>query len=194
MAEASGATSSSSAAATTGWSPRFIWPRLDTSRWCWSAARRLAERRLPMSFIPDFAVRRWHTRRGRFVPEVVRDMQLEKHGLRLITPDVCVTAFSPEGRALSLYQDADKSAQEIAAFSQKDAAKYPEFERSLAKISKVIGEALATTPPDIDNPEPRRFVEHAEDRARDSQAGQERYVSPAALGADGGGRSGVGVF
>ena len=89
---------------------------------------------------------------GPILPEVVRDMQLEKHGLRLITPDVCVTAFSPEGRALSLYQDADKSAQEIAAFSQKDAAKYPEFERSLAKISKVIGEALATTPPDIDNP------------------------------------------
>ena len=48
---------------------------------------------------------------GPILPDVVRDMQLEKHGLRLITPDVCVTAFSPEGRALSLYQDADKSAQ-----------------------------------------------------------------------------------
>ena len=62
---------------------------------------------------------------GPILPEIVRDMQLEKHGLRLITPEVCVTALSPEGRALSLYQDADKSAQEIAAFSQKDAAKYP---------------------------------------------------------------------
>jgi len=89
---------------------------------------------------------------GPILPGVVRDMQLEKHGLRLITPDVCVTALSPEGRALSLYQDTGKSAQEIAAFSQKDAAKYPEFERSLGKIAKVIGEALATTPPDIDHP------------------------------------------
>jgi len=89
---------------------------------------------------------------GPILPGVVRDMQLEKHGLKLITPDVCVTALSPDGRALSLYQDAGKSAQEIAAFSQKDAAKYPEFERSLGKISKVIGEALATTPPDIDHP------------------------------------------
>jgi phytoene dehydrogenase-like protein len=89
---------------------------------------------------------------GPILPGIVRDMQLEKHGLRLITPDVCVTALSPEGRALSLYQDAGKSAQEIAAFSQKDAAKYPEFERSLGKIAKVIGEALATTPPDIDHP------------------------------------------
>jgi phytoene dehydrogenase-like protein len=79
-------------------------------------------------------------------------MQLEKHGLRFITPETCVTALSPEGRALSLYQDENKSAQAIAAFSQKDAAKYPEFENSLAKISKVIAEVLATTPPDIDHP------------------------------------------
>jgi phytoene dehydrogenase-like protein len=79
-------------------------------------------------------------------------MQLERHGLKLITPEVCVTAISPDGRALSLYQDAKRSAQAIAAFSQKDAAKYPEFEQSLGKIGKVIGEALATTPPDIDHP------------------------------------------
>ena len=89
---------------------------------------------------------------GPIRPEIVRDMQLEKHGLKLITPEVCVTALSPDGRALSLYQDGKKSAQEISAFSQKDAAKYPEFQQSLAKISKVIGEALATTPPDIDHP------------------------------------------
>ncbi|MGA7219619.1 MAG: NAD(P)/FAD-dependent oxidoreductase [Candidatus Sulfotelmatobacter sp.] len=85
-------------------------------------------------------------------PDIVRDMQLEKHGLRFITPETCITALSPEGRALSLYLDADKSAQAISAFSQKDAAKYPEFEKSLSKISKVIAEALATTPPDIDHP------------------------------------------
>jgi len=89
---------------------------------------------------------------GPIRPDIVRDMQLEKHGLRLITPDVAVTALSPDGRALTLYQDAAKSAQEISAFSQKDAAKYPEFEKSLGKISKVIADALATTPPDIDNP------------------------------------------
>jgi phytoene dehydrogenase-like protein len=89
---------------------------------------------------------------GPILPSIVRDMQLEKHDLRLITPDVCVTALSPDGRALTLYQDVKRSAEAIAAFSQKDAAKYPEFEQSLGKIGKVIGEALATTPPDIDNP------------------------------------------
>src|SRR6202167_4464482 len=89
---------------------------------------------------------------GPILPSVVRDLQLEKHGLRLITPDTCVTALSPDGRALSLYQDAGKSAQAIAAFSEKDATKYPEFAKSLGKIAAVIAEALATTPPDIDHP------------------------------------------
>jgi phytoene dehydrogenase-like protein len=89
---------------------------------------------------------------GPIRPDIVRDMQLEKHGLRLITPDVAVTALTPDGRALSLYQDAQRSSQEIAAFSQKDAARYPEFEQSLGKMGKVIAEALAMTPPDIDSP------------------------------------------
>jgi phytoene dehydrogenase-like protein len=84
--------------------------------------------------------------------DIVRDMGLEARGLRLITPDTCVTALSPDGRALTLYQDAAKSAQEIVAFSEKDGAKYREFEQSLGKIGKVLAEALATTPPDIDDP------------------------------------------
>src|SRR6476646_12254807 len=89
---------------------------------------------------------------GPIRPDIVRDMQLEKHGLKMITPEVCVTALSPDGRALSLYKDVGKSAQEISAFSQKDSAKYPEFAQSLGKIAKVIADALATTPPDIDDP------------------------------------------
>lgn len=89
---------------------------------------------------------------GPIRPDIVRDMQLEKHGLNWITPELSVTALSPDGRALSLFQDAKKSAQEIAAFSKKDAAKYPEFRQSLEKIARVIGEALRTTPPDIDHP------------------------------------------
>ena len=84
--------------------------------------------------------------------DIVRDMQLDKHGLMLITPDTCVTTLSPDGRALSLYQDEAKSAQEISGFSQKDATKYLEFHQSLGKISKVIADALATTPPNIDDP------------------------------------------
>src|SRR5246127_3303621 len=76
-------------------------------------------------FHPGFRCSTLAHNAGPIRPEIVRDMQLEKNGLRLITPEVCVTALSPDGRALTLYQDEAKSAQEIGAFSQKDAGKYP---------------------------------------------------------------------
>jgi phytoene dehydrogenase-like protein len=89
---------------------------------------------------------------GPLRPDVVRDMQLEKHGLKLISPDVATVSLSPDGRALTLYRNLEKSVQEISKFSQKDAARYPEFQQTLNKISKVIAEALTLTPPDLDHP------------------------------------------
>ena len=89
---------------------------------------------------------------GPLRPDVVRDMQLVKHGLTIITPEVGVVALSPDGRALILHNDREKAAQEIGKFSQKDASKYPEFQKSLAKVGKVIADALALTPPNIDSP------------------------------------------
>ena len=89
---------------------------------------------------------------GPLLPQIIRDMQLEKHGLKLITPEVGVASLSPDGRALLLYNDTQKSAQSIAAFSQRDAAKYGEFQQSLRKLGKVLGKALAMPPPNIDDP------------------------------------------
>ena len=84
--------------------------------------------------------------------EVIRDMQLEKYGLKMIRPDVGVTALSPDGPALQLYNDAQRAAQEIAKFSEKDAAKYSELKATLEKLGTVLQQALALTPPDIDKP------------------------------------------
>src|SRR6202047_2168422 len=89
---------------------------------------------------------------GPLRPDIVRDMQLEKHGLRLFKPDVGVAALSPDGRALILYNDVKKSVQEIGKFSQKDAAKYPELQASLAKVGKVTGDASMLPPPNINHP------------------------------------------
>ena len=89
---------------------------------------------------------------GPLLPEVVRDMQLERQGLKLVTPAIGVTALSPDGRALPLYNAGVLAGREIAKFSQKDAAAYPAFREALQKIERVIGEALKLTPPDIDAP------------------------------------------
>ncbi|HUK49103.1 MAG TPA: NAD(P)/FAD-dependent oxidoreductase [Terriglobales bacterium] len=85
-------------------------------------------------------------------PDVVRDMQLEKQGLKLITPEVAVTALAPDHRALILYRDLTRSAQEIAKFSSNDAAKYADFHAALEKTSRVISKLLGMTPPEISQP------------------------------------------
>ena len=81
---------------------------------------------------------------GPLRPDIVRDMQLEKHGLNMISTEVAVTSLSPDGRALVLYKDTEQAAQEIAKFSEKDATQYPQFQSSLAKMGRVIGKALET--------------------------------------------------
>ena len=84
--------------------------------------------------------------------DIVRDLELELNGLRLITPEVAVTTLSPEGPALTLYCDEDRAAQEIAKFSSKDAERYREFHAALKDISRVITKALALSPPEIESP------------------------------------------
>jgi phytoene dehydrogenase-like protein len=86
--------------------------------------------------------------------DIVVDMQLAQHGLKLITPEASVVSLTPEGRALTLYNDPYKSAKEIAAHSQKDADNYPALQESLGKMGSVIADALRMTPPDIDSPSP----------------------------------------
>jgi phytoene dehydrogenase-like protein len=89
---------------------------------------------------------------GPLLPEVVRDMELARHGLRFITPEVGVTALSPDRRALVLHNDVNRAAQQIGSFSTTDAAQYLSFRESLENIGRVMGEALKLVPPNIDDP------------------------------------------
>jgi phytoene dehydrogenase-like protein len=103
-------------------------------------------------FSPGFRCSTLAHSAGPLLPEIVSDMQLARHGLKLVTPEVAVTALSPDGRALVLYNEAKRAAQEIGRFSSKDAERYPVFQQSLEKIDRVIGDALKLTPPNIDDP------------------------------------------
>lgn len=103
-------------------------------------------------FHPGFRCSTLAHNTGPLRADVVRDMQLERHGLKLTNPDVNTVSLTPDGRALVLYSDAKKAAQEISQWSAKDAAAYTDFGTALGKIGKVIGEALTLTPPNIDNP------------------------------------------
>src|ERR1700722_14466502 len=103
-------------------------------------------------FPPGFRCSTLAHNAGPLRADIVRDMQLEKHGLRLTTPHVNTVSLLPDGRALVLYSDVKNAAVEMAQWSQKDAASYVDFGAALGKIGKVIAEALLLTPPNIDSP------------------------------------------
>ena len=65
-------------------------------------------------FHPGFRCSTLAHNTGPLRADIVRDMQLEKHGLKLTTPDVSTVSLLPDGRALVLYSDAKKAAQEIS--------------------------------------------------------------------------------
>lgn len=89
---------------------------------------------------------------GPLLPQILSDLQLERHSLEFITPDVRVTALNPNGPPVSIYQDAKRTAAELASASAKDAANYPEFVSTFARIGRVLHPLLTVTPPNIDAP------------------------------------------
>ena len=89
---------------------------------------------------------------GPLRPSIVRDMRLESRGVEFITPDPRLVSLSPDGRALAFSSDISRTAEAIRAFSEADAAKYPEFCTVLKALGGLLGELLETTPPSLDGP------------------------------------------
>ncbi|NLI90944.1 MAG: NAD(P)/FAD-dependent oxidoreductase [Peptococcaceae bacterium] len=65
---------------------------------------------------------------------VYKDLELQKYGAEYIWPDAQVAAAFTDGRCLVFYRDLDKTCQEIARFSEKDAETY----RSLATMFRTV--------------------------------------------------------
>src|SRR5688572_31444812 len=59
--------------------------------------------------------------------EIARDMNLERHGLALLTPAARVCSLSAGNAPLVLYEDPAQSADSIRRLSVRDAAAYPSF-------------------------------------------------------------------
>ncbi len=85
-------------------------------------------------------------------PALVKTLALERHGLQIIRPEAAALAPTRDGRALVLWADAARAAQSIAGFSPADAAQYPRFLTSVARISAVLRAITNAAPPAIDDP------------------------------------------
>jgi len=83
---------------------------------------------------------------------IVADMQLARHGLQKLESPVRLFAPSPGGAGLTLFTDAERSAEEIRRFSPQDATGYGNLQEALARAAAITGQLLELTPPDLDNP------------------------------------------
>jgi phytoene dehydrogenase-like protein len=89
---------------------------------------------------------------GPLLPQIVKDLQLEGHGLEVINPAVRVFSLSTNGASICIYEDTKRTADALTHLSAKDANSYPDFVSTFARIGHAISPLLTMTPPDIDKP------------------------------------------
>ena len=89
---------------------------------------------------------------GPVSPRVISDLNLSRFGLEVISPAARVLALARDGRHICIYNEPSPTIAEIAQFSGKDAAAYPEFVNTLARIGRVLAPLVSMTPPSIDEP------------------------------------------
>ncbi|MEN8184996.1 MAG: NAD(P)/FAD-dependent oxidoreductase, partial [Myxococcota bacterium] len=85
---------------------------------------------------------------GLLRPAVVRELELARHGLRLLPRNPSSYTPLPDGRGLLLGPDAELCRREIARFSERDAERYPAYEALLGRVARTLEPLLDSPPPD----------------------------------------------
>jgi phytoene dehydrogenase-like protein len=82
-------------------------------------------------------------------PQVVRELDLKRHGYRvsIIAPDYFVPF--PDGTSLTLWGDVTRDAASIARFNEEDAAAYVEFDRYFDRVATLLKNLLFVVPPNM---------------------------------------------
>jgi phytoene dehydrogenase-like protein len=80
-------------------------------------------------------------------PEIIRDLDLPRHGLEILPLDGTFTPL-PDGDYLWRVNDHAKTRREIARHSKLDAEAYEEFGRAMLEMCKFVKPLLDMAPPD----------------------------------------------
>ena len=80
---------------------------------------------------------------------VARDMELERHGLRLAARRMASVALDGQGGALRLSADDGEAARAIAIVSAADAQRYPAFMKRMRRFAAWLRPLLDTAPADF---------------------------------------------
>jgi phytoene dehydrogenase-like protein len=89
---------------------------------------------------------------GRLRPSLIRTLELERHGLRLIRPAVRAFAPQPEGRPVTMWSDPARTAADLRSASPRDAAAYVAFDRRVRSMASFLAHLAASAPPEIGSP------------------------------------------
>ena len=87
---------------------------------------------------------------GLLAPEVIRDLDLPRHGLRILERDGGVMSALPGGEALELTADAQATRRSIEQFSRADAGEYERLSADLDVVSDTVRRLVRVIPPEID--------------------------------------------
>jgi len=90
-------------------------------------------------------------------PEIIRDLELPKHGLKILP---LPSTFTPmeNGDYLAAWDDHDLTRQEIHRHSPRDAEAYDEYARLMARTAKAIKPLISLVPPDPSSLSPRDLL------------------------------------
>src|ERR687886_31362 len=80
-------------------------------------------------------------------PEIIRDLDLPRHGLEILPLDGTFTPM-PNGDYLWRVNDHGKTHREIARHSRVDAEAYDEFGKAMVEMCRFAKPILTMTPPD----------------------------------------------
>src|SRR2546428_2674521 len=94
-------------------------------------------------------------------PEVIKELELRRHGLTLYPLSADYYVPFPDGSHLLLTKDPGQAHAEIRKFSTKDADAWPAFSAYLAKIAQLVRPLLLMTPPAVGAKSPADLLELA---------------------------------
>ncbi|HUF89812.1 MAG TPA: NAD(P)/FAD-dependent oxidoreductase [Gemmatimonadota bacterium] len=93
--------------------------------------------------LPGFRVDPVFADAGFLDPRVLRDLELERHGLGLLAPDPVLAAPGEDGAPILLWRDPGRTRATIAARSAQDAGRWPEFAARMESFARVLEEVCA---------------------------------------------------
>jgi len=83
-------------------------------------------------------------------PEVISELRLADHGLRMISCDPAIQVPFPDGQVLPWWVDRERAKAEFAKISAKDAARFVEVDDQLKKLARYLQPFFMEPPPELD--------------------------------------------